>query len=132
MKAAIALDPVLASFGSITGQRLEGVRAEHCEGLLVQLVLDFGEQSIIAVADADYDTLELGVGPRPRASELVEVISKPPWPIYRAQPFAWGWLTINQQGYVDGALLGFGDDIYPKLVLNVMGSEIKVGTINFG
>jgi len=42
--------------------------------------------------------------------------------------FGWGWLTINQQGYIDGDMLSFAG-ITPRLLITVVASSLKVSGI---
>jgi len=129
--AAAALAPVLELFDSLAGRPLSGVWLRHEHGCLTEAALDFGGIFLAAVAEEDFDTLKLEISARPSLTEFVDSNEMVPWSAYIGRQFSWGWLTMNQQGYVDGVLLGFGDDICPKILLNVIASEIKVGAITF-
>src|SRR5262249_54880039 len=50
------------------------------------------------------------------------------WRPFIGKPFGWGWITVNQQRYCDGALLGF-QDIAPAIFLEVVASSIEVSRI---
>jgi hypothetical protein len=50
------------------------------------------------------------------------------WDRFIGKAFGWGWVTVNQQGYCDGALLGF-DGISPNISIEVMASSIKTSVL---
>lgn len=51
------------------------------------------------------------------------------WRDFIGEPFGWGWITINQQDFLDGVLLSF-DGITPQVMLNVMASSIEESVIH--
>jgi hypothetical protein len=129
--AAAALGPALRLFDSLAGRHLGGAWLRHEHGSLAEVVFDFGALYLAAIADGDCDTLRIELRTEETFAGFSDGSSTMPWSHHLGQPFSWGWLTINKQGYIDGALLGFGDDIYPKIALNVIASEIKVGAVIF-
>lgn len=129
--AAVALDAVLQRFEDLECRRLSGVWLRYEHESVAEVVLDFGDLFLAAVAEEDYDTLKIEIRSGQALTAFTDASGIAPWNLYLGQGFSWGWLTMDQKGYVDGVLLGFGDDIYPKIVLNVIASEIKVGTITF-
>ncbi len=131
INAASALAPVLSVFDGFAGRSLAGVWLRCDQGLVSEIILDFGGVFLAAVADEDFDTLRVELRAEQALSGFAAADTREPWLGHLGQRFSWGWITMNKQGYVDGALLGFGDDIYPKLILYVIASEIKVGTVAF-
>lgn len=129
INAASALAPLLGVFDGLAGRSLAGawLRREH--GLVSETVLDFGGVFFAAVADEDFDTLRLELRAAQALSGFVAADTGDPWRGHLGQRFSWG--CMNEQGYIDGALLGFGDDIYPKLILYVIASVIIAGAIAF-
>lgn len=131
ISAAKALDPILRIFDTIVGLPFEGVWLRREHGILTEVLMKFGEKFLAAAAEPDYDMLLLEARSQPDLRGMTEAFQRMPWASFGSQPFGWGWLTVNKQGYTDGALLGFGEGIYPQLVLNVMASEVKVGAIEW-
>lgn len=129
--AATALDPRLRLFDGLGCREMSAVWSRHECGSLTEIVLNFGGLFLAATAEEDYDTLRIEVRTEQSLTGFTHISATAPWDRYLGQPFSWGWLTLDQQGYPDGVLLGFGDDIYPKIILNVIASEIKVGAIAF-
>jgi hypothetical protein len=115
----------------VGGAKLEAVWAERRGGITSKIALVVGGQVLLASADPDYDTLNLRHGSSSLLHGLASVGVEEPWSSFISKPLSWGWLTVIKQGYVDGVLLGFGDDIDPKLILNVSASDIRIGTIEF-
>src|SRR5262245_36004264 len=75
-----------------------------------RLILLFTTKLLVFQANEDDDTISIsaksvagfdphGLSPKGRS---------PIWRPFIGKPFGWGWVTINQQGYCDGALLSFG------------------------
>lgn len=129
-QAAEALFPMLSAFHSISDLPLQAVWQTLTEGSLDRFVFDFGPKALIVFADENDDSIELSVSEtRDFLNEGgVDVSQMEPWASLIGASFGWGWLTINQQGYCDGLLLAFAG-IVPQIVLNVIASSIKVGTI---
>src|SRR5262249_27987966 len=50
------------------------------------------------------------------------------WKPFIEKSFGWGWATVNQQGYYDGALLSF-DDLPPAVFLEVVASSIEISGV---
>jgi hypothetical protein len=75
-------------------------------------------------ADPD-DTLYWGDGPIEESD--VDLSEQEPWRSLIGLECDFAWSTINQQGYMDGALLSFGG-MLPRIALNVIASTIKVSS----
>lgn len=129
-EAAEALYPLLSHFHKIENQALKAVWKFVDAGLIERIVLDFGKVSLLVDADSEYDTINFVVKDcaRVRRTGYINATRLDPWKSFIGKPFVWGWVIINQQGYCDGLLLSF-DSIAPNLILNVIGSEIKVGIV---
>jgi len=122
---------MLSMFHSIGDRSLRAVWQVYTEGSMDKLVFDFGQISLIVAADENDDSIDIAVagpnGPAPVGG--VDGSQLPPWNNIVGKPFGWGWVTVNQQGYCDGLLLGFGG-IVPQIALNAIASSIKVGVIS--
>jgi hypothetical protein len=122
---------MLSAFHSVGDRSLQTVWQVYTEGSLDRLILDFGQISLIIVADENDDTIDITIAdsPDPHSIGGVDGSSLKPWNSFIGKRFGWGWVTVNQQGYRDGLLLSF-ESIVPQIVLNVIASSIKVGTIS--
>jgi hypothetical protein len=129
-KAAEALFPLLSHFHQIDGQALEAVCTFVDAGMIERIILDFGNVSLLVQADSEYDAIDFFVKDRAEVNRdgYRDVTQFDPWEQFIGKPFVWGWVIINQQGYSDGLLLSL-DSIAPSIILNVIGSEIKVGLV---
>jgi hypothetical protein len=126
--AGTALRPVLEAFHAVDGQPLTSVSDVYEDGCLTAIVFTFERNTLTVAAKAEDDSVELSVtnsSGRPPAHDVSE---REPWVTFIREPFGWGWLTLNQQGYCDGVLLSFRG-IIPQLVLIVEASSLSVGTI---
>ena len=125
--AGTALRPVLDAFHAVDGQLLTSV-SETCEdGCVTSIAFTFERNTLTVAANADDDSVELSVTAR-LADLQNDVSDRQPCATFIKEPFGWGWLTLNQQGYCDGVLLSFRG-IIPQLVLTVEASSFSVGTI---
>jgi hypothetical protein len=108
-------------FHNIEGELVSVFTNRDSAELIVNLTLG----SILFRADADDDTLYWSHCLR--KEEGVDVSLRDPWSMHIGKTFDHAWLTMNQKGYIDGALLSFGG-MSPCTALNVMASAIKVST----
>ncbi len=93
-----------------------------------------GQEETAFHADSDNDTILVecqkanskanSSGP----SRLTSLRHQQPWRGLIGKAFGWGWLTLNQQGYCDGALLSFGD-LNPRILLQVIASSIVCSAV---
>jgi hypothetical protein len=60
---------------------------------------------------------------------MTDASQTPMWKPFIGKPLGWGYAVVNQQGYCDGLLLGFGD-IRPSRLLQVFASSIDVRAIS--
>ena len=129
-RAGESLTPMLAAFHSITDRSLQAVWQVYAESSLEKLILDFGQKSLVVVADENDDSIDISVEDTTglRSGGIVNGSHREPWTNLLGKRFGWGWMTVNQQGYCDGLLLSF-DGIVPQVLLNVIASSIKVGAI---
>ena len=74
-------------------------------------------------ANTNDDTLIWRDGQRDTSG--LEITHSKPWIDFVGKTFQFAWLMMNDQGYIDGALIGF-DTLLPELALNVVASAIKV------
>ncbi|MEZ2346465.1 DUF6334 family protein [Terriglobus sp. RCC_193] len=127
VKAAEALYPLLSAFHEVNGLLLKAVRREVVDDLFVGLVLDFESKALMIKADPDDDTLDFWVTNSSAQDwkEATEVSSTHPWREFIGTEFGWGWVSVNQQGYLDGLVWSFGG-ILPQLLVTVVASSLKV------
>ena len=129
--AARALNPQLSLFESLGGQALKAVWEKKEYNDIVEIVFEFEKESLIVIENDDDDTISFYVSLTNdcRTNEkYIDATNKNPWDNFIGRRFTWGWMAINQQGYIDGLLLSF-ETIFPALLLNVIASSIKVGVI---
>jgi hypothetical protein len=126
--AGTALRPVLEAFHAIDGQPLTSVSEVYEDGCLTAIVFTFERNTLTVAANAEDDSVELSVTNSSGGPPAHDVTEREPWVTFIREPFGWGWLTLNQQGYCDGVLLSFRG-IIPQLVLTVEASSLSVGTV---
>lgn len=118
-------DPQLAALRSFQacGQRvLEAVlHRDGEEG--ERLALVFGGDALFLSSDPDLDRLLVTFGPL-TDGEDDDLTGDAPWSRLIGKPFSWGWLTVNQRGEMDGALLSF-DGVIPEVGVNVVASSLE-------
>jgi Family of unknown function (DUF6334) len=130
VRAAQALRPLLDTFHGLNGLILRAISRVYVHESVGRLVLDFDQVSLVVEANSDVDTIEIGVEDRHSMSreDYIDASRSVPWSKFVGEPFGWGWLAINQQGYCDSILLSF-HGITPQLLLNVIASSIKESVI---
>lgn len=129
-QTAEALFPLLSAFHDVNGLTLKAVSSGSSEESPASIILDFGPKCLVVRADGEDDTVEfwsidspLSAGiPKNDASDIF------PWKESIGREFGWGWVTVNQQGYLDGIVLSFGG-ITPQLLITVVASSLKVAEI---
>ena len=60
--------------------------------------------------------------------ECTDLSSSSFWRGFLGQPFGWGWVATNQQGYRDAVMLSFGG-ITPQVMFEVIASSMKMHRI---
>ncbi len=118
------LRPVLTPFHEVDGCVLKNVWQTLVEDDLDSIQLEFDPGYLNIDVDIADDTLKLSITREHRAgSECVSQFS--PWNRQIGKPFGWGWIGINQQGYLDGVALSFGS-VVPELSLTVIASSLRL------
>jgi hypothetical protein len=112
---------------------LRAVKHLYDEGCLDQIALESDQDCLIIKAELDYDTITFHVVRKEdfESGGSVNVSDSETWHSFIGQSFGWGWVIINQQGYLDGILLSFAG-ITPNVMLVVMASTIKESIIREG
>ena len=131
MQAAEALYPTLSVFHAAQGHPLKSVCQVLDEGSLQKLILDFGAVLLTVTANEDDDTVDLAAVSADQSTLKLDgqdISSLEPWTEFIGRSFGWGWLIMNQQGYIDGVLLSFSG-LDPQLLMNVIASSIKISQI---
>ena len=126
--AGTALRPALDAFHAVDGQLLTSVSEIYEDGGLTRIVFTFERNTLTVAANSEDDSVELSVTNSSGRLPAHNASEREPWVTFIREPFGWGWLTLNQQGYCDGVLLSFRG-IIPQLVLTVEASSFSVGTI---
>jgi hypothetical protein len=108
---------------------LASVHEQWLDGCRTAILLTFSTKQMMLQANADDDTLSIMTLPVDEpVREWRRVDAQSPWDRWVGETFGWGWLTINQQGYCDGALLSFGG-IEPSMLVNVVASSLNIYVI---
>ena len=129
LKAAEVLHPALNAFHTVEGETLRSVWYLEEEGNREKIIFCFETSSLVLSADSDDDSVDFWATNDQDLTDGVNVSDSEPWRRFIGKPFGWGWVTINQQGYLDGVLLGF-ETIVPQLFLNVIASSFKVRVVS--
>jgi hypothetical protein len=122
--AARALFPLLSKFHEVSGAKLSGVTSLQEDGCQVGLAFAFGSKFLVVRAEPESDTIAVTV--ESSGSEGMLVTQLEPWSNLRGKNFGWGWMTLNQQGYMDGVLLSFEDVVIPQIAITVVASRLRV------
>ena len=88
--------------------------------------MDFDGPILVVTANPDDDTVTLDITNHSDADKKgwIDANRSEVWKSFIEKPLGWGWVTVNQQGYVDGILLSFGG-LTPQVILNVIASSIE-------
>jgi hypothetical protein len=115
----------------VNGLPLKAVRYGFEDNSLARIVLDFESKALIVRADEDDDTVEFWVvdSSHPERTQGDDAGQAHPWKDFVEQEFGWGWVTVNQQGYLDGLVLSFGG-ITPQLIVTVAASSLKIRRVS--
>jgi len=125
------LDHLLSEFQGIDRQVLRAVWRVYTEASLGKIALGFEKDTLVveAVSFDDTITIHLISNNDRNIDGWIDASHSKPWSSFIGKTFGWGWITINQQGYLDGVLLSF-DGIIPQVMLIVMASSIKESVIH--
>jgi len=107
---------------------LVSVAQKSSGGRLDEMVLDFGATCLIVTANEEEDSMEVRTAQEINTAGFDDVSQSDPWNKSIGKKFGWGWLTINQLGYWDGLVLGFGVPA-PQIMLHVLETSIQVAVI---
>ena len=88
------------------------------------IVLVFGTDALSLTSDPDLDVLTVSLGPLGDVEAYDDLTADAPWSRFIGKPFFWGWLTTNQRGHTDGALMSF-DGVVPEIGVNVVASSLE-------
>jgi hypothetical protein len=92
--------------------------------------LCFETRSLVIEVNENDDTIQVTAIGVLEAMETASrsLTSSNLWREFVGQPFGWGRVVTNQQGYSDGVLLSFGG-VSPQVLLDVIASSLKTGRI---
>jgi hypothetical protein len=118
----------LDAFQSIENERLSKVLWRNREDSPDALWLIFERLTVLIQANGDDDTISVVAGEKLEVGECTDLSSSSFWQSFLGQPFGWGWVATNQQGYRDAVLLSFGG-LTPQVMLEVIASSMKIHRI---
>lgn len=118
----------LDAFHSIENERLSRVLLRNREGAPDALWLVFERGTLLIRVNGDDDTISVTAEETLEVNECADLSSSSFWQSFLTQPFGWGWVATNQQGYRDAVLLSFGG-ITPQVLLEVIASSMKMHRI---
>jgi hypothetical protein len=95
-------------------------------GVIDQIALEFDSRFLVIRCNASDDTIDLSIPEEFLDANSVGHLE--PWSELIGKRFGWGWVTINQQGYLDGVLLSF-DGITPTLLIMAIASSLHIRRI---
>src|SRR5437870_2731098 len=118
------------SLSSGTAEALRAVYERETDQCTERLVLLFAKKSLVFEANEDDDTFSVSCKNSStfNGRSLLKKSDSVIWQSLIGKSFGWGWVTVNQQGYCDGALLSFAG-ITPVVLLEVVASSIEVSGI---
>ena len=125
------LHSLLLKFHGINRHALKVVWRVYIDECLDKIVLEFEQDSLVVQAEPDDDTIMFHVikNNDRETNGWIDASRSEVWKDFIGEPFGWGWITINQQDFLDGILLSF-DGITPQVMLNVMASSIEESIIH--
>ena len=118
----------LDAFHSIENERLSKVLWRNGGEAPEALWLIFERRTLLIQANGAYDTITVAAGEAVQVGWCTDLSSSNFWRDFLGQPFGWGWVATNQQGYRDAVLLSFGG-ITPQVMLEVIASSMKLHRI---
>lgn len=90
-----------------------------------EILLAFGADALIFRCNEDSDAIAVSFEPIPDLEDADDLTTELAWSRFIGKELSTGWLTLNQQGYTDGALLSF-DGVVPEIGLNVVAAAFEV------
>jgi hypothetical protein len=131
-RIAEAAAPILSVFQAIGSTTLRAAHHVYTDGSRDGIILDFGAVSLRVTANEDNDSISIDAKDTIESSGVgcIDVSATDPWKSFIGKPFGWGWLAVNQQGYCDGLLLGFGG-LIPQIMINVIASSLKMAKLSW-
>ena len=118
------LRPVLTPFHAVDGCPLQNVWETSVDDELESIQLEFEPGFLNIDVDTEDDTLRLCVT-RERRSNSRCTSHLSPWKQQIGKPFGWGWIGVNQQGYLDGVSLSFGS-VTPQFSITAIASTLRL------
>ncbi len=90
-----------------------------------EIILAFASDGLTFACGAETDALMLSWGGIGELEEAEDLTADPAWSRLIGKELSSGWLTLNQRGHVDGALLSF-DGVVPEIGLNVVAGAFEI------
>ncbi len=130
MKARIGetLSHVLAPFHDVDGCPLKAVWEATVDDCIEVVQLEFEPGFLTFTADSDDDTVDLSFTKLRRAEALC-VNHLDPWRQLMGSNFGWGWVGINQQGYLDSVSFSF-QSVTPQYSITAVASSLRLAEIH--
>ena len=90
-----------------------------------EIILAFSAEGLVFRCNEDSDAISVSFEAITALEGADDLTAEPTWSRFIGKEFSTGWLTLNQQGYTDGALLSF-DGVVPEVGLNVVAAAFEV------
>lgn len=118
------LSRVLAPFHEVDGCSLKAVWETTVDECIEAIQLEFESGFLTITADSDDDTVDLSFT-KSRHGKAIRVDHRDPWRQLMGRNFGWGWVGVNQQGYLDGVSFSF-QSVVPQYSLTVVASSLRL------
>ncbi len=118
------LRPVLSPFHEVDGCPLKGVWETSIDDDLESIQLEFEPGYLNIDVDRTDDTLNIGIS-RERRQDSECASHRAPWKQQIGKSFGWGWIGVNQQGFLDGVSLSFGS-VVPQFSITAIASSLRL------
>lgn len=128
LRMAEAAYPLLECFHAVDGSPVRSVWESREDRDITSIYAQTESGWLRIAVDADDDTIDLTLVPQ-ATNGAIEVSKLAPWRSCIGKQFGWGWLGINQQGYLDSVFLSFGSDI-PQLCITAQASALIISKLN--
>jgi hypothetical protein len=117
---------LLEPFHAVSGHALLGVSIKWEADDIAAVLLQFESTILQIEVDPEDDTLHPSLLSQIPAG-CVAVEDSAPWSNFLHKNFGWGWIGLNQQGYLDFVAFSF-DAVTPQISLTAVASAIRIST----
>ena len=118
------LRPVLSPFHEVDGCPLKGVWEAAVNQELEAIQFEFEPGFLNIAVDTNDDSLDVFLS-KDRSANSECASQRSPWKQQIGKPFGWGWIGVNQQGFLDGVSLSFGSTV-PQFSITAIASSLRL------